>query len=263
MRTHSLLLQRHLLSRIVAVATLPLSLMACAQAPLDSPTAESAQALVALEQRLKRAEEFSFTVSINETSAQDEEPSVLESHFSFGSGDRMRIESTGRVNGLDAAPGIVSDGNEMTGGRNGADSPFPDFERAVVPGGLRASLTSSLLRWGAHRTLMTLVSGQPPGYFETEGDTLPGDPQAHAAVGNASWGLPETFDGEPVRPLSFSLSHPTASDVEVILWLSIESGLPVRQTLRMRFYGAERITEEVYSNWSFVAMPSTTFLLPE
>ncbi len=246
---------------------LPL-LGACAQTPRtgrpDPPEFPAAsEAIAALEQRLYDADQFSFTVSVNETTAEEDQITTLSAHFWLSNDNHVRIESAGEVNGLEATPGLVSDGQEMTGGRNGIQSRFADFDRENVPEGLRATLTSSALRWGTYRTLMTLVGGAPPGFHDTDENITPGDPQAHAIVENASWGLPETFDGTAVRPLSFRLPYPAALEVAVTLWLGIETGLPVRQTVRLTFEGSERITEEVYSNWSFETIPSTTFSLPE
>jgi len=188
----------------------------------------------------------------------------LNSRFQFASGGSIRIESAGEVNGLGASPSLVSDGHEMTGGRNSIEGRFVDFNRVPAPDGLRAVLTGSLLRWGAYRTLMQLVGGTAPiGMVAEETDFEPDDPLAHAAIENASWRLPETFDGTPVRPLTFSLPHPVAAEVTTTLWLDLETGLPVRQTVRLTFDESERITEEIYSDWSFAANSSTTFSLPE
>ena len=98
---------------------------------------------------------------------------------------------------------------------------------------------------------------------EEETDFESGDRRARVAIENASWGLPETFDGTPVRPLTFGLPHPVAAAVTTTIWLDLETGLPVRQTVRTTFDTSERITEEVYSDWSFEASPSSTFSLPE
>ena len=247
-----------------ALTFLLVVLPACAQTPPASPDTDPAHAFAALEQRLNNAEQFSFAVSINETTAAENEATTLESWFSFAPDDRIRIESTGEVYGLGALPGMVSDGNGMTGGRNGIESQFVDFSRESVPDGLRSAIVGSLLRWGVYRTLMQLVSGMPPiGMVEEETDFEPGDPLAHTAIENASWGLPETFDGTPVRPLTFSLPHPVAAEVTTIIWLNLETGLPVRQTVRLTFDESERITEEIYSDWSFEADPSSTFSLPK
>lgn len=225
---------------------------------------DPALAFAALEERLGDADHFSFVVALSETTAEEDRTTSLHAQFWLASNDRIRIESTGEVIGLGASPGMVSDGHEMTGGRNGVDSMYPDFARDAVPTGLGADIASSVRRWGAYRTLMQLVAGGPPtGLVEEETGFEPGDLQTHAAIEHAAWGLPETFDGTPVRPLSFNLSHPVASETEVILWISIETGLPLRQTVRMVFDTSERITEEVYAGWSFEAPPTATFLLPE
>ncbi len=252
-------------TRFVVVATLLLSMLpACAQTPPPASIGDDpALAFTALEQRLNDANHFSFAVTLNETTAEEDGTTALSAQVWISTSNRVRIESTGEVNELGASPGMVSDGQEMSGGRNGIESRFPDFTREAVPAGLSGDTACSLLRWGTYRTLMTLVSGSMPGYHETEEDVLPGDPLAHLAVQNASWSQPETFNGTPVRPLTFNLDHPTASEVEVILWLSIETGLPVRQTVRMAFGTSERITEEVYSDWSFDAADGDLFVVPE
>lgn len=247
-----------------AMTFLLVVLPACAQTPPASPSTDPALAFATLEQRLNNADQFSFAVSINETTAAEDEPTTLNSRFHFASGGRVRIESTGQVNGLGATPSMVSDGHEMAGGRNGFEGQFVDFSREPVPGGLRADLTGSMLRWGANRTLLQLVGGTPPvGMVEEEADFGPGDPLAHSAIENASWGLPETFDGTPVRPLTFSLQHPVAAEVTTTIWLDLETGLPVRQMVRLTFNESERVTEEIYSDWSFEAISSSTFSLPE
>lgn len=252
-------------SRLFAVATcLLVVLPACAETPPASPDVVPALAFAALEQRLNKAEQFSFMVSVNETTAADGEATTLNSRFQFASDDRVRIESAGEVNGLSALPSMVSDGREMTGGRNGIEGQIVDFSREPVPDGLRADLTGSILRWGAYRTLLQLVGGTPPiGMVEAETDFEPGDPQAHVAIENASWSLPETFDGTPVRPLTFGLPHPAAAEVTTTIWLALETGLPVRQIVRITFDESECITKEIYSDWSFEADASTTFSLPE
>jgi len=269
---HHISSSRHLIERGLGERTIPygftfllfLSLPACAETPPASPDTDPALAVFALEQRLNDAVQVSFFVSINETTAEEPELTRLDSEFSFGPDDRVRIESTGEVYGLTATPSMVSNGTEMTGGRNGIEGGFADFSGEPVPRGLRSDITGSILRWGAYRTLKQLVQGLPPiGMVEEETDFEPGDPQAHAALENASWGLPETFDGTPVRPLTFSIPHPVASEVAATLWLSIETGLPVRQAVRLTFDESERITEEIYTGWSFEAGPSNTFSLPE
>ena len=242
-----------------------LSLSACARTLPASLSDDPAIAFAVLEQIPNEADQFFFAVSINETTAAEDEPTTLNSRFHFASGGRVRIESTGQVNGLGATPSMVSDGHEMAGGRNGFEGQFVDFSREPVPGGLRADLTGSMLRWGANRTLLQLVGGTPPvGMVEEEADFEPGDPPlAHSAIENASWGLPETFDGTPVRALTFSLQHPVAAEVTTTIWLDLETGLPVRQMVRLTFDESERVTEEIYSDWSFEAISSFTFSLPE
>lgn len=242
-----------------------MQLGACAQSvPAASLGDDPTVAFAALERRLADAPQVSFSVSLNETTAEEDRTTQLDAQLRIASNDRIRIESTGEVSGLGAAPGVVSDGQEMTGGRGGIEGPSPDFRNEAVPSGLAADLKGSILRWGAYRTLMQLVSGVPPGsMIEDDIESEAGDSQAHATIQNASWGLPETYNGTLVRPLSFSLPHPFASEADVVLWLSVDTSLPVRQTVRIKTDTSERITDEVYSDWSFEAIPDSTFLLPE
>ncbi len=256
------------MNRFVAhVALLVLLLLAgCAQslpAVLDD---DPVAVFAALEDRLNEEDHVRFSFSMNETTAAEDMQTTLDGTVQFGPNNQVRVESNGYVSGLGAMPSMVSDGAAMTGGRNGIEAMFLDFENQAVPPELRRDIIGNTLRWGVYTTLQRLVQGSPPGHNPYEAgpneESLPGDPTAHVAIRNAAWGLPEAFNGIPVRPLSFTLIHPNDYEGHITLWLNQETGLPVRQTVRLAF-DSERITEIVYSNWSSSAILSTTFSLPE
>lgn len=252
--------------RLAALLLLPLG--ACVHsAPVlaDDP----AEALAALEQRLRTAEHVTFAANAAEPTDEPDDGFALAGTVALGPQRRLRIVTTGTVNGLAAAPSLVADGAVLFGGRNGLETRFPDFSGETAPPSLRADFAGSFLRWGLDRTLLQLVSGiVPPGYRETEAGLVAGDPAAQAPFRDAAWGTPEVIEGRAARPLPFSVAFGTQA-ATVTLWLDAETGLPVRRTDRVetRFPGSENTyiaeTAETYTGWSFEPAPPDTFALPD
>lgn len=250
-------------SLIFLAALLPF--FACAQTPPSAEVDDASEVLGALEARLNESEyaSFQFAFSIP-TEEKEDWQTALEGHVALGPNNRTRIESSGVMNGLGASPRVVSDGMEMTGGRNGVD--YPDFSNHPVPQSLRADMIGSLIRWSIAAPIFTLVQGSPLGYnnfeFGPDESILEGDPAARVEIHDASWGQTETFNGIGVRPLTFSVIHPNEYESQVTLWLDLETGLPVRQSTTRTLGGSPDTNDVTYSNWSFEAVDDSTFALP-
>lgn len=244
---------RSLLALLFLAFLVPLS--GCAQTHPAALGDDPGETFNALQQRLASAEHVGFTFSTNESSAAEDYQTALEGSFQFAEGNRLRIESSGRVSGLAATPSMASNGSTMSGGRNGLEARFLDFENTAVPAQLNQDVKGRILRWGPQSVLSLLVRGSEPGFNEFElgpnEEILEGDPAAHVSLREVTWGLEETFDGVLVKPLSFLVTHPHGHEGRITLWLATETGLPIRQTVRLDFAGSERTTEAIFGDWSF------------
>lgn len=255
--------------RLFALTTaLVLTASACAQ-PLRSNASDSdpGEAVSALIQRLHEADAVSFRFALNEPTATEDDPTTLDGMVEITAEQQVRIESSGYVNGLGATPSLISDGRVMTGGRNGFLG-FTDFTDEDVPPTLTADLVSTIVRWGIFYPLGTLVRGDVPGFnsFELgpDDEILVGDPLALLNGSGYAWGTDETIEGTATRPVSFTMTHPYYEyDTHVTLWLSMETGLPVRQTVLREIGESPDLTEITYADWSFEPIPASRFVPEE
>jgi hypothetical protein len=241
-----------------------LLLTACSPPPRAQPghalPGDAAEALAALEARLDAAPNVRFT----STTSAPRPAYDLTAEVALGRANRLRITSEGAVSGVPLAPGAVSDGAHMRGGRSGAEGAEAGFD---VPAhdGLRAGFVGLVLRHGLDYVLLHLSAGQPLDWTDVDQDfeaDTPGDPNARMPVDDVAWGPETTWQGHRVRALQFTLPYDWADEAAATLWLDAETGLPLRRTERTVDEGEVCESEETYAGWSFDPVPDEWFAVP-
>lgn len=176
----------------------------------------------------------------------------LHGSFTATPGAHIALISNGEVNGLGASPGFTSDGETMIGGRNGAQSQWPDFSNAPQPEGLVQFLAADIIRYDISGILTQLIAGLAPGIGFNEDMEEVSVELVPYAIYDVEWLESETLEEVETRPLSFKLSIIWAEETAVTLWLDAATGTPVRQYRHIEsIYGRTIEVETYYSNWSF------------
>jgi len=192
-----------------------------------------------LEERLLEAPSVRLTYDITAEGALE---AHLRGKLTLKEGDRLELDGSGPFGGSPLEVTLVSDGEDLRGGTK--PRPFD----ITTPPALRESVVIGLTRMGLLHNLARLTAGSPP-------DRANGGVEEWVVVKNVRRGEPEEIDGMATVPLSFNVVVSGVPSATATLWLSQDTGLPVRRTQTVRFGSDEMRVVERYG--TFEAEPAT------
>ena len=122
-----------------------------------------------------------------------------------------------------------------------------EFE-SEVPAELREALALGMTRMGILHNLARLAGALPPDHSE-------GGAAEWLTYEAARWGEGTEIDGQPARPLDFTVLVNGAPVAEARLWLRTSDGLPVRREQTVRFPQGDMVVVETYADWEIDVGP--------
>ena len=134
-------------------------------------------------------------------------------------------------------------GNGKLTGGNGAH----EFESDVPPA-LREALVLGMTRMGILHNFARLAGAIPPDHA----DGGAGDWLTYEAL---RWGVGTEVDGQPARPLDFTVLVDGAPVAEARLWLRTSDGLPIRREQTVKFPQGDMNVVETYRGWEIETGP--------
>ena len=117
-----------------------------------------------------------------------------------------------------------------------------------VPPALREALALGMTRMGILHNLARLAGATAPDH--AEGGV--GDWLTYEAL---RWGAGTEVDGQPARPLEFTILVEGTPVAEARLWLRTTDGLPVRREQNVKFPQGDMIVVETYRDWTIETGP--------
>lgn len=181
-----------------------------------------------LEKRLLEAPSVRLTYDITAEGALE---AHLRGKLTVQAGDRLELDGSGSFGGSPLEVSLASDGENLRGGTR----PRP-FDISTPPA-LRQAVVLGLTRMGLLHNLARLAAGSPP-------DRANGGVEEWVVVENFRRGEPEEVDGTATVPLSFDVIVAGVPSATATLWLSKDTGLPVKRTQAVRFGSDEmRVVE--------------------
>lgn len=231
-------------SRVPVLVLSALTVVALAGAAV-TPAAEEAAggdaeaALRELEKRLIEAPSVRLTYDIT---AEGALVAHLRGELTVQEGGRLELDGSGPFGGSPLEVSLVSDGEDLRGGTK--PRPFD----ITTPPALREAVVIGLTRMGLLHNLARLTAGSPP-------DRANGGVEEWVMVDKVRRGEPEEIDGVATVPLSFDIVVSGVPTATATLWLSQDTGLPVKRTQTVRFGSDELRVVERYG--SFETEPAT------
>jgi hypothetical protein len=195
--------------------------------------------------------------------AMDALESCLRDAISVGFATTARAEGVvtaelaGTATWSDAAVAIAADGTfiekpadlhlTLVDGTLSGGNGTHEFESAL-PTELREALVLGMTRMGILHNLARLAGALPP-------DHADGGAAGWLTYEAARWGEETEIDGQPARPLDFTVLVDGAPVAEARLWLRTDDGLPVRREQTVRFPQGDMVVVETYADWEIELGP--------
>ena len=186
-----------------------------------------------LEERLLKAPSVRLTWDITAEGALE---AHLRGKLTLQEGDRLELDGSGPFGGSPMEVSLVSNGEDLRGGTK----PRP-FDISAPPA-LREAVVLGLTRMGLLHNLARLTAGSPP-------DRANGGVEEWVVVENVRRDQPQEVDGTPTVPLTFDVIVAGVPSATATLWLSEETGLPVKRTQTVRFGSDEMRVVERYGSF--------------
>ena len=222
----------HTLSPSIALAVV-LVLAGCQGAPPGPGIPEDpAQAIVALESCLRDASAVGFVTSAK---AEGVVTADLDGTASW-SAAAVAIAAAGTFVDRPADLHLTLEDGTLRGG-NGTH----EFT-SEAPAELREALVLGMTRMGILHNLARLAGAMPP-------DHADGGAADWLTYEAARWGDGSEVDGQPARPLDFTVLIEGAPVAEARVWLRTDDGLPVRREQTVRFPQGDMVVVETYDDW--------------
>lgn len=214
------------------LATL-VAILGCGGPPAGPGMSEDPDAaMAALESCLRDAAAIEFATTAR---AEGVVTADLDGSASW-SGSAVAIAAGGTFVDQPADLRLTLDDGTLTGG-NGAHA----FE-SEAPAELREALVLGMTRMGILHNLARLAGAMPP-------DHADGGAAEWLTYEAARWGDGTEVDGQPARPLDFTVLVDGDPVAEARLWLRATDGLPVRREQTVRFPQGDMNVVETYSDW--------------
>jgi hypothetical protein len=192
---------------------------ACAPARAETLSDDGATRFAFLEQSLLSAKQIEFGYRLESTGAL---ASDLGGRASIGHDNTAEIDARGSFGGKTVTLKLTSSGGHLRGGAG--DQTF----EVATPPALSEALVVGFMRMGILHNHAMLTAGQPP-------DHANGAAKEWAVVQNLRVGERSAIDGTQAWPLVFDIVVSGKPAGSATLWLSEETGLPLRRTQRVDF----------------------------
>lgn len=186
-----------------------------------------------LEKRLLEAASVRLTYDITAEGALE---AHLRGKLTLQEGDRLELDGSGPFGGSPLEVSLVSNGEDLRGGTR------PRSFDISAPPALREAVVLGLTRMGLLHNLARLTAGSPP-------DRANGGVEEWVLVENVRRGEPQEVDGTASVPLSFDVVVSGVPSASATLWLSKDTGLPVKRTQTVRFGSDEMRVVERYGSF--------------
>ena len=205
--------------RFRAIAALAvIVVVACAPARAETPD-DGALRFAFLEQSLLSAKQIEFGYRLESSGAL---ASGLDGSARIGHDNTAEIDARGSFGGKPVTLKLTSSGGHMRGGTGGQA-----FDVATPPA-LSEALVVGFMRMGILHNHAMLTVGKPP-------DHAGGGAKEWAVVQNVRVGERSAIDGTQAWPLVFDIVVSGKPAGSATLWVSEETGLPLRRTQRVDF----------------------------
>ena len=203
-------------ARAIAAAAV-IVVVACAPVRAETPSDDGAIRFAFLEQSLLSAKQIEFGYKLESTGAL---ASDLGGRARIGHDNTAEMDARGSFGGKSVTLKLTSSGGHMRGGA--ADQTFD----VATPPALSEALVVGFMRMGILHTHAMLTVGKPP-------DHAGGGVKEWAVVQNVRVGERGTIDGTQAWPLVFDIVVSGKPAGSATLWVSEETGLPLRRTQRV------------------------------